>query len=98
VTKTTVAAAFAVGLALAGAVVFPADAAMRHGCGSHGGGSHGAIQRGNFRGGGSGHGGGYGGYARGYGGYGGAVPFPRGLDYGLLLLTQGSDETQIRGD
>jgi hypothetical protein len=69
-TKTTAAAAFAVGLALAGAVVSPADAAMRHGGGgsSHGGG----IQHSNFRGGGHrGHGGGYGGYAEGYRGYAG---------------------------
>ena len=82
-TKTTVAAAFAVGLALAGAVVSPADAAMHQGGGaSHGGGSHGGIQHGNFRGGGGhrGHGGGYGGYAGGYGGYGGGCPLsPVGL-------------------
>jgi hypothetical protein len=81
-TKTTVAVAFAVGLALAGAVVSPADAAMRQGGGgSHGGGAHGGVQHGNFRGGGHrGHGGGYGGYAGGYGGYGGGCPLsPVGL-------------------
>jgi hypothetical protein len=81
-TKTTVAATFAVGLALAGAVVSPADAAMRQGGGgSHGGGSHGGIQHGNSRDGGHrGHGGGYGGYAGGYGGYRGGCPLsPVGL-------------------
>jgi len=43
-TKTTAAAAFAVGLALAGPVVSPADAVMRTG-GGHGGGSHGGGHR-----------------------------------------------------
>ena len=52
-TKTTAAAAFAVGLALAGLVVSPADAVMRTG-GGHGGGSHG----GGFHGGGGGYAGG----------------------------------------
>jgi hypothetical protein len=41
-TKTATAAALTVGLALAGAVVTPADAAMRHGSGGfHGAGVHG---------------------------------------------------------
>ena len=96
-TKTTAAAAFAVGLALAGLVVSPADAVMRTG-GGHGGGFHG--------------GGGfhvvaalpwrwrplcrrrlwwwlrrrwYGGYGGGYGGYGGGY----GYGYGAAALGLG---------
>ena len=58
-TKTAAAVAFAVGLALAGLVVSPADAGMRAGGGHGGGGFHGGG--GGFHGGGCGggfHGGG----------------------------------------
>ena len=82
-TKTTAAAAFAVGLALAGLVVSPADAVMRTG-GGHGGGFHGGGGR--YAGGGYGGGyggGGYGGYGGGYGGYGG------GYGYGAAALGLG---------
>lgn len=76
-TKRAFFAAFAVGMALAGSVVTPADAAVRH----NAGGVHSAgIQRGNLHGencgyagrNDRGHGGGYGGYGgNGYGyGYG----------------------------
>ncbi len=84
-TKTTAAAAFAVGLALAGPVVSPADAVMRTG-GGHGGGSHG----GGFHGGGGGYaggaygGGGYGGYGYGYG----AAALGLGLLGGAIIGSQ----------
>ena len=62
-TKTAATAALAVGLALAGSAVSPADAAMRAG-GGHGGGG------GGFHGGGGGfHGGGGGGFRGGGGGF-----------------------------
>jgi hypothetical protein len=96
-TKTTAAAAFAVGLALAGLVVSPADAVMRtgggHGGGSHGGGFHGGgggYAGGAYGGGGYG-GGGYGGYGGGYGGYGygyGAAALGLGLLGGAIIGSQ----------
>jgi uncharacterized membrane protein len=63
-------AALALGLALAGPVVSPADAAVRHG----GGGSHvTGVQHGSYHGWHHGYAGRgyYGGYGYGYGGYGG---------------------------
>ena len=99
-TKTTAAAAFAVGLALAGLVVSPADAVMRTG-GGHGGGFHG--RGGGFHGGGGRYagggygggygGGGYGGYGGGYGGYGygygyGAAALGLGLLGGAIIGSQ----------
>jgi hypothetical protein len=75
--KTTGVAALAVGLALAGAIVTPADAAVRHSTGGvHSTSIHSAgIQRGSIHGGNRGyagrnyrgHGAGYGGYGYGYG-------------------------------
>jgi BA14K-like protein len=66
-TKTAAATAFAVGLALAGSVASPADAAMRAGGGHGGGGFHGGG--GGFHGGGGGFHGGGGGFHGGGGGF-----------------------------
>jgi BA14K-like protein len=97
-TKTAAAAAFAVGLALAGSVISPANAQMRtggghaaggggfHGGSGGGGGFHGASGGGFHSGNGGFHGGGHyagGGYRGGYGGgYGGYGGGYGGYGYG----------------
>ena len=85
-TKTAAVATLAVGMAYAGLVVTPADAAMRHGAGgAHGAAVHSAgLQRGSSHRGNRGYAGGnYGGYGGGYGaGYG---DYGYGYGYGCPL-------------